>query len=217
MRTFTNENPSLGPPEETRSSIVRNNLLQATVAVISEHGYLGTTVTQIARAAGVSRGTFYTVFRNKKDALCTVLSDTCCQTLTTVRAAVSSVDAWPEQVYLGLRDLLEFFAHRPQFARMIFVEAQVAGPQAMAIVQECMRDCTECCDPPRADVPDATGVSDTLTKQVLGAVYFRIYEAVFAGQSESLPELLPELVEIALVPYIGHQRVTAVLSAHHAQ
>jgi AcrR family transcriptional regulator len=216
MRTFTSENPSLGPPEETRSSIVRNNLLRATVSVISEHGYVHATVTQIARAAGVSRGTFYTAFRNKEDALCAVLSDTCCHTLTTVRAAVSSADAWPEQVYLGLRDLLEFFAHRPQLARMVFVEAQVAGPRAMTIVQAGMRDCTECCDPPRADVPDSTRVSDTLTKQVLGAVYFRIYEAVSAGQSESLPELLAELVEIALVPYIGHQRVTAFLSAHHA-
>lgn len=216
MRTFTNRNPSLGSPGETPSSIARSNLLRATMAIISEHGYARATVTQIAQLASVSRGTFYTTFRNKEDAFCAVLSETCCQTLATVRAAVSSADNWPEQVYTGLRDLLEFFTHRPQLARMVFVEAQVAGPRAMAIVQKGMRDCTECCDPPHADVPGAAGVSDPLTKQVLGAIYFRIYEAVAAGGPESLPELLPELVEIALIPYIGHQQVRAVLSAHRS-
>ena len=217
MTKFANENPSPGTSEQTPLSSTRENLLRATATVIARHGYLSATVTQIASAAGISRRAFYTAFRNKEGALCAALSDTCCQTLATVRAAVSSVDAWPEQVYVGLRDLLEFFAHRPQLARMVFVEAQVAGPRAMEIVQKGMRDCTECCDPPQPDVPNIVGASDALTKQVLGAIYFRIYEAVAAGQSEALIELLPELVEIALVPYIGPQEVATVLSAHDVQ
>lgn len=216
MTIFTNENPSPDVSEQAPLSSTHESLLRATITVMAEDGYLSATVTRIARVAGVSRGTFYTTFRNKEGALRTILSDICCHTLATVRAAVSSVEAWPEQVYVGLRDLLEFFARRPQLARVVFVEAQVAGPRAMEIVQKGMRDCTECCDPPRA-VPNAVETSDTLTKQVLGAIYFRIYEAVAAGQSEALLQLLPELVEIALEPYIGEEEVAAVLAAHDVQ
>jgi AcrR family transcriptional regulator len=208
--------PSHGSSRDDRNELSehRQNLLRATATVISDQGYATATVTQIARVAGVSRSGFYTAFHNKEDALRAVLTYTSWQTLTRVRAATSPSENWPERVYLGLRELLSFFAKNPQLARVVFVEAQVAGPRAMTIVYQGMRDYTNCFTAPAEDIASQVKLPDSLIKQVLGAIYFRIYDALASGDAASLPDLLPEVVEIALLPYIGPQQVMAVLGTH---
>jgi AcrR family transcriptional regulator len=192
----------------------REDVLRATIAVISDNGYAKATVTQIAKTANIPRNRFYALFRNKEDAFCAVVTHIFWQALTKMRMDTPSDESWPEQVYLGLQELLAFFATKPQLARIVFVEAQMAGPRALVVIQKGMRDCIDYFSPSAVDAPAQVTLPESLAKQVLGAIYFRIYDAISSGDAESLPELLPEVVEIALVPYIGTQRATAVLSAH---
>jgi AcrR family transcriptional regulator len=52
-----------------------DDLLEATREVFLAYGYRGTTIDDIAGAAGVSRGSFYTYFPSKRDALLAVGAD----------------------------------------------------------------------------------------------------------------------------------------------
>ena len=49
-------------------------ILQAAVRVFAEEGYSGSTVSQIAREAGVADGTIYLYFKNKEDILASFVS-----------------------------------------------------------------------------------------------------------------------------------------------
>jgi AcrR family transcriptional regulator len=55
----------LGP----RASRTITTILDATRQIFLTKGYAGTTIDEIARVAGVSRGSFYTYFPSKRDAL----------------------------------------------------------------------------------------------------------------------------------------------------
>ncbi|SDO91292.1 TetR/AcrR family transcriptional regulator [Desulforhopalus singaporensis] len=45
----------------------KNAILQAAISLFRKNGYENTSIEQIARAAGVGKGTFYSYFQNKKD------------------------------------------------------------------------------------------------------------------------------------------------------
>jgi AcrR family transcriptional regulator len=56
-----------GPPLQGRARDTRKALLDAAWRLFSEQGFTRTTVDDIVRACGVSRGTFYIYFKNKTD------------------------------------------------------------------------------------------------------------------------------------------------------
>lgn len=60
-------------PQQARSREKRDSLLRAAARVFADHGYAATTADIIAEAAGVSIGTFYNYFRNKRQILLTLI------------------------------------------------------------------------------------------------------------------------------------------------
>lgn len=53
--------------QDERSTAMRERLLDATIACLVDHGYAGTTVTRIAKRAGVTRGAQVHHYRTKDD------------------------------------------------------------------------------------------------------------------------------------------------------
>ena len=53
--------------QEERSAETRRRLLEAAIACLNERGYTGTTTTEIAGRAGVSRGAQVHHFRHKEE------------------------------------------------------------------------------------------------------------------------------------------------------
>ncbi|WP_075721102.1 TetR/AcrR family transcriptional regulator [Roseburia sp. 499] len=58
---------SVRVPKQARSIEKKNQIKQAALELMSEKGYFGTTSNEIAKKAGLSIGTFYSYFANKKD------------------------------------------------------------------------------------------------------------------------------------------------------
>jgi TetR/AcrR family fatty acid metabolism transcriptional regulator len=56
----------------TRRETKRQRILDAAVVEIARHGYYGTTVSSIARRAGVADGTIYLYFKNKEEVLVSI-------------------------------------------------------------------------------------------------------------------------------------------------
>lgn len=60
-------------PQQARSIEKRNNLVEAAMALFADKGYQGTNAKEIAKKAGVSVGTFYAYFKDKKAILLDVI------------------------------------------------------------------------------------------------------------------------------------------------
>ena len=56
------------------SQIIRNQVIDLSVGVFRRKGYEKVTISDITQAAGISRNTFYQVFKNKKELFITCLT-----------------------------------------------------------------------------------------------------------------------------------------------
>jgi AcrR family transcriptional regulator len=117
-------------PQQTRSRQKRDALLSAAARLFEEHGYEATTADDIAAAADVSIGTFYSYFHNKRQVFLTLYND-CMQSVLELGIADLDFGSDPRQsiratvkramqrdrVFYGLRRVWsELLARDPEIA-----------------------------------------------------------------------------------------------------
>lgn len=83
-------------PQQTRSRQKRDALLAAAARLFEERGYEATTADDIAAAAAVSIGTFYSYFRNKRQVFLTLYAD-CLKQLLELRIDALDFSSDPRQ------------------------------------------------------------------------------------------------------------------------
>jgi AcrR family transcriptional regulator len=216
MTTSTGDRPQRDQAaKRTLAPDRRQHILTAAISVISEFGYDKSTIRQISEMAHVSRKAFYELFRNKQGVLIAILTETSLDLSSRVRTASSAKHDWPETLCAGLRELLEFFASNQDLARITFLDAQIAGPQVMSELQHEMRRYSNCLSPNRDDEATPSRISANIADQTLGAMYFTIYEVIASGKVERLPDLLPQLFEIALLAHTTPQQAQRTVGASH--
>jgi AcrR family transcriptional regulator len=90
--TMRSPAPELGP----RATQTIAKILWATKAIFLARGYAGTTIDEITRVAGVSRGSFYTYFPSKRDALLALGADSIRASRRIVGQLRDLPDAWTD-------------------------------------------------------------------------------------------------------------------------
>jgi AcrR family transcriptional regulator len=195
-----------------RSFVARNQrerILAAVAEVASVQGYGPMSVQDVVREAGVSRRTFYEQFKNKDHAFLAAYDEASGRLLTIVRKALDSEGSFEDKISAGFRAFLELLAASPAFAKMCIVEVLAAGPDAIARRARTMEEFTGFFeDSARAKLGRDTP-SPLIAETIVGGVYETVYRRIARGETAELPKLLPDLVESALLPYVGEQRAAA--------
>jgi len=188
----------LGP----RATRTIAKILDATRQILLVKGYGGTTVDEVMREAGVSRGSFYTYFHSKRDALLALGA-------TTLRAGHEAVDALGELPAAWTVDDLEtwvghYFEQLDEHGSFAFAWTQAANDDE-AIRQAGMAAHLRLCE--RAGVAlAALGGWSVAHPREFGLAVFAmlerawVYSALYTGQLErsglvhSTAELLAAVV-----------------------
>jgi AcrR family transcriptional regulator len=197
----------------------RERMLDAVAQVVSRKGYAATTIADITEHAGVSRRTFYDQFSDKEDCFLAAYRDVTERLIGEVRRAYMAGDRpWSERVRSGLAALLGLFAAEPAFAHMSIVDVLSAGPRALQERDGVIASFTEFLDPGLLEAP-ARGcyLPPLIAQAVIGGLYELITDTITSDRVAELPQLLPELVYCALMPYVGHEDAHAELEAALAQ
>ncbi len=193
----------------------RDRILDAMAHEVAERGYVNVTVADVWGRAGVSSRTLYELFESKADCFLAAYD----AAIALLRERVGAVfeempEPSPERTRAVLARVLELFAAEPDFARMCIVEPASAGPEAMRRYVEVIEGFVPLLD--RIDTYEAAHrhdgqKPDLATRQALiGGALWLIYRQIVAGETEQLPELLPQLTHFLLAPFIGEQRAAAV-------
>jgi AcrR family transcriptional regulator len=115
----------------------RGRILWALATCMADKGYQATTISDIARAARVSKTVVYAHFRDKEECLLELYARANATVLATVRQAQEDARAaglpWTERLRAGLAAYLETLAAGPAVAWAALVEVQAAGRQAQAL------------------------------------------------------------------------------------
>lgn len=120
------------PPREVREELQRQRLFEAAVKVFSEQGYADASAEAIARAAGMSKATFYEHFANKKACLLEIMDEAALLALEELVRAARDAGADPLQRHrAGLHAFLHLVAGQPAIGRTVLVVSVGAGEEAL--------------------------------------------------------------------------------------
>lgn len=95
---------------------------------MAQHGYQHATVSDICRAAGVTRPVFYELFSGKEDAFLAAHRHGTGVVMRRMAAAFAAAPDWCTGIREALRALLGLLAGVPAFATMAVIEVEAVGP-----------------------------------------------------------------------------------------
>ena len=127
--------------QEERSAETRRRLLEAAVLCLHERGYTGTTTTEIAERAGVSRGAQVHHFRHKEELVIAALDHICARRLAEIEYAFEELPVGGMEFRLAtLIDLMWAALRGPSFyAWLELMIASRTQPMLRAAVRETNR------------------------------------------------------------------------------
>jgi AcrR family transcriptional regulator len=183
----------------------RQRLLAATGQLMAERGCAGTTIERIAKLARVSSITFYDHFASKEEALVAAFEGAVEEGRARLASEVSTDLSWPEQVREGLRVLLAMIAAKPAWGRVCFVETQRGGPGLLAHYDAVLDSAVPKLREGRRFAVDAEGLPETLEETIAAGIAWLLRERleVDGGEGIEVEQMLPELLDVALRPYLG--------------
>jgi AcrR family transcriptional regulator len=197
----------------SRSFVARNQrqrILAAVAEATSERGYARMSVEDVVRGAGVSRRTFYELFANKERVFLEAYDQVANLLVAAVRAANEGERGFANRVTAGFRVFLELLEASPAFARMCVVEVMAAGPEAVAKRTAVMGEFAKLVEEnARTELEHGGNVPAMHAQTIVAGAYEAVYRMIAAGEIDRLSTLLPDLVESALLPYIGEEAAAA--------
>jgi AcrR family transcriptional regulator len=192
----------------------RERLLNGVVEAVAEHGYNATTIAQLTSAATVSRRTFYENFSSKEECFLAAYEMIVAHIRDSLVAAAEPEDPWPDRLRAELAVLLEIFAGDPMIARFCAVEPLAAGGDIAARYRASMRCLAQILRPEPTDEPISGSSAEAREQALVGGIATLIVRRLSAGQGERLDELLPDLFELILTPYLGRDEAQRLAHGH---
>jgi len=191
-----------GLPREAVAENQRERLLNGVVEAVARDGYNATTITGIVKAAKISRRTFYEHFEGKQDCFVAAYAMIEAHVLESMLAAPGAGEEWPERVRARLAALLEVLARDEAVTRCFLVEPLAAGGEVAARYREAMSLIAAALRP---EPPPSQLNMEVRDQALIGGIATLIVRRLNTAGAARLPELLPDLTELSLAPFVGRQ------------
>ena len=185
--------------------------IRAFAVEAAEKGYAATTVADILARAQMSATTFYDQFGGKEDAMLAAIDSAGAHIGAAMRPAMRRAPDWPAAVRAAIGGVFNFLASRPALARLVLVDAYVAGPEALKrrvgylLPLEALL----------AEGRERTGVAPEITEELMNGVFFSLSRRrISSDGSQALPALAPLCTYLALAPYLGAEEACEAANAY---
>jgi AcrR family transcriptional regulator len=131
--------PGPGRPAREVARHQRRRIHIAMVEAVAEHGYAAVTVRELADRAGVSTRTFYQHYESKQDCFWGVHQLIVRRLLRGVRSAQAGASDREERLRRSVQAMAGEWGRNPEAARLMLVDACMAGPEATMRARKGMR------------------------------------------------------------------------------
>lgn len=186
----------------------RERLIAGLATAVAEKGYRAVTITDITKEARVSRRVFYENFEGKEECFLAAFEVVVGHIRELAGEAVVALHEWPQQAIVAARTVLTFFAEEPDLARLCLVESQAAGPAVSARFHEAVHEVVPYLEQGRAERSGERELPATTEESTIGALVMLTSRKVAAGEAAQLEDLLPDVAEFILAPYLGAEEAT---------
>jgi AcrR family transcriptional regulator len=191
-------------PREFVAGHKRRRMMDAMAELTSEQGYEATKIADIVRRAAVARKTLYDNFDGKEDLFLSAVDASLNGVRVVVEEACERTEGREEQITAGLEALLDYVAENPAAAKMSMVEAISATPSSARLYDAGMHAFVELL---RKNAPEDADLPKTIEESLVGGAAWIIQQQIRRGGAEGAVDLLPELSQFVLSPYLGAGKV----------
>ncbi len=179
-------------PQQTRSRVTVEAILDGAIRVVEQEGSLALTTTRIAQAAGVSVGTLYQYFPNRKSILDALQEREFQRTLSMMQEVMldSQPGSTDELARAVIRGLFRLYGAAPELHRVLVIEGLVGeAPEQVKAFDLHMVSLVRSV---------LTGARLTCRRRNVDAAAFVAYQSVRAAMMAHLLESPPGIDEAAL-------------------
>lgn len=191
-------------PSDLGAGSQRQRIVNAMISSCAEKTYAATTITDIVKRASISRTTFYKHFANKRDCFDEALNACIAELQAAATGAHTPSDPPAEAVRKAIAATLEVMAAKPDRAQLAMSDAITVEPAILERYRSLLIPALEAAwdkvGSRRAEAADP--------QLAFGRAQILIFNQIAAGRTTQLPDLLPEIVYIALLPFAGHDEAT---------
>lgn len=188
-------------PGEVYLPAVRRRVARKLVPAFARIGYRPTTVRGLAGVAGISIGRFYDLFRDRESCFDAVLELILEEAEAAVVARVDRKEPWPTQVEQALEGILATAEADRDAAKLVLIEAQLAGSASLARYQELIERLVELLGEGRQFLPGSADLSASHEPAMVSGIACALAARLERGKPLLEPGLLEDFAQLLLEPY----------------
>ncbi|HEY1687513.1 MAG TPA: TetR family transcriptional regulator [Solirubrobacteraceae bacterium] len=193
-------------------------MLLATAQAARERGAAGVSVADIVSGSGVSRRTFYEVFRDRDECMAATLEEAIERAAAAVLPAWRTHSGWREQARAALAAFLGFLDEEPLLGTFLVFDSLGAGEPVLRRRLEAVEVLVAAVDEGRSRARSVGKcLSEVTAEGVVGAVLSIVQGRLLAGDGSKAPRdggqasrdaggmagMLGQLMAIVVLPYLG--------------
>ncbi len=171
--------------------------------VTVEQAASNVTVAHVVERAGVSRRTFYEIFRDGEDCLLAALDDALMLATERVIAARASSGSWCERVRAGLAALLQFVDEEPCAGRLLVVESLGGGHRPLERRAGVLARLATTVEEGHTEAKGTPQITGLTAAGIVGGALSIIHGRVLEHDHRPMLDLLNPLMSMIVLPYLG--------------
>jgi len=177
----------------------RQRLLEAMTGLVAEKGYAAVTIGDIVRRAGTAKRTFYDHFTDKLQCFLAALDVITDTLVASGRMTFSVPGGVRERCEYSLRGYLALLVSMPNTAKVFYLEAIAAGPEAVTRRNDVqLKFARHIVAMSRSLEGKGQELSELHALGVVGAIHQLIYAHLHAHGPDSLLEISDDVVQLAV-------------------
>jgi AcrR family transcriptional regulator len=181
----------------------RERICEALASLVAERGLPAVDLEALLAGAGVDREGFERHFSSPRDCFDRLWEELTAEYTSGWNAAFAGEAPWRDRLRSAAYLTLRYFTEDQTRAVFFMVGAQSGGEVAQARRDRMIARAIEMVDEARFELDRPDSIPSSEAEAVAGAIYEAMLGAVSSGDLERLPELVPQLMYIAVLPYQG--------------
>jgi AcrR family transcriptional regulator len=181
----------------------RDRIAAAMIALAGTRGYVETSIEMVCERAETLRSHFDRCFAGREDCFLSVHDEVTADFCERVFTACTGASSWHDRIWAAGWAAMRFFEEDAARARFLVVEVNGTGSGAQARRDRTLQGLADILDGGRKELEKPDSVSRCTAEIVAGAIYGRILARIESGYIERGEDFLPELVYMAVMPYLG--------------
>ncbi len=190
----------------------REPIMEAMLDLSFAQGYTTVTIAQICERAGVRREDFDACFASMEACALALLEELAEDNLRAVQTAYDGEMSWPDSLRAGAYAEANWINANPKQTRFGMIEMLSAGELTRAFRDSFFERYMTMIDAGREVAKDPEAIPASTAEAVIGSIIEMLTKRLQRGEVDAPQEYIPELMYLAVRPYLGEAAARRELS-----